>query len=580
MPDSPCWTGIGYRQADVTAGEKAELVNHSRRLFKRLGLRDYGRFDFRRSRDGLIKLMEANTNPPRTCDAKLALMAGFKGMSYPQMLRRNVIREDGPRALPYNPQELPTMQSSALMGAEPTRIAEWGFQVPDHPTTPLGNIARRTGVRDIFILRRVEGDRFVHVGGAGRGEGWAGLSEIRLNDNASARRAYDENRLVMSEDPSGMHVYGPYWSTWAAFAPVSHDVMVIFGGRMGNEEAIDGARLTSAAVEAAEGVEAVSPAKRLADELEILHAIQKLMATEPDTSSAAMQHIVDCATEALSCDFGAVWMERGRGYAASSRGWTPGPGPAGAIGRLRSMEQLQAPRTCVQNANDRPLEAPFSVQDGIRSYYLLPIGDHARLLLLHTSVEARGFTHLCQELGRRMADSSEILLRAALQREQLADELDKVSEEARRDPLTGIANRLAWEEHLASLESGDPQRSIGVLYIDMDNLKRINDEHGHAAGDEVIRAMAGILSSHVRPNDFVARLGGDEFAALLPDAGPEACANVVERLYTAAAHSPRLHGYPVQFRHGIAVRRTGQDMDAALRKADESLLEAKRSRRS
>lgn len=90
MPNSPYWTAIRYRQADLTADEEAELVNHSRRLFKRLGMRDYARFDFRRSKDGLIKLMEANSNPAWAYDAKLAMMAGFAGMTYPEMLKRIV----------------------------------------------------------------------------------------------------------------------------------------------------------------------------------------------------------------------------------------------------------------------------------------------------------------------------------------------------------------------------------------------------------------------------------------------------------------------------------------------------------
>lgn len=88
MPDSPYWTQIKYKRAELTTDEEAELVNHARRLYKRLGLRDYGRFDFRRSKDGLIKLMEANTNPAWAYDAKLALMASFAEIEYPQMLQR------------------------------------------------------------------------------------------------------------------------------------------------------------------------------------------------------------------------------------------------------------------------------------------------------------------------------------------------------------------------------------------------------------------------------------------------------------------------------------------------------------
>lgn len=87
MPDSPYWTDIRYQAAELGDDETAELVNHSQRLFKRLGLRDYGRFDFRRGRDGIIKLMEANTNPAWGHDAKLSMMNGYAGRGYPQMLQ-------------------------------------------------------------------------------------------------------------------------------------------------------------------------------------------------------------------------------------------------------------------------------------------------------------------------------------------------------------------------------------------------------------------------------------------------------------------------------------------------------------
>jgi D-alanine-D-alanine ligase len=110
MPDSPYWTAIQYKRAAVSADEEAELINHSRRLFKRLGLRDYGRFDFRRGRDGLIKLMEVNTNPAWAYDAKLALMAGFAGMEYPQMLQRILdaaCRRIGIRQVGIHPDNVP-----------------------------------------------------------------------------------------------------------------------------------------------------------------------------------------------------------------------------------------------------------------------------------------------------------------------------------------------------------------------------------------------------------------------------------------------------------------------------------------
>jgi D-alanine-D-alanine ligase len=87
LPDSPYWTEIKFRQADLSAAEAGAMADAARRLFRRFGLRDYARFDFRRGADGLIKLMEVNPNPAWANDGKLAFMAGFAGIAYPAMLR-------------------------------------------------------------------------------------------------------------------------------------------------------------------------------------------------------------------------------------------------------------------------------------------------------------------------------------------------------------------------------------------------------------------------------------------------------------------------------------------------------------
>lgn len=87
LPDSPYWTEIAYKRAVLSADVEAGLVDSATRLFRRLGLRDYGRLDFRTGADGTIKLMEVNPNPAWANDGKLAMMAGFAGISYPDMLR-------------------------------------------------------------------------------------------------------------------------------------------------------------------------------------------------------------------------------------------------------------------------------------------------------------------------------------------------------------------------------------------------------------------------------------------------------------------------------------------------------------
>jgi D-alanine-D-alanine ligase len=86
LPDSPYWTQLRYRAAALGADQRARLVEASKVLFERLGCRDYARFDFRAGRDGVPRLLEVNPNPAWCWDGKLALMAGFAGMSYARML--------------------------------------------------------------------------------------------------------------------------------------------------------------------------------------------------------------------------------------------------------------------------------------------------------------------------------------------------------------------------------------------------------------------------------------------------------------------------------------------------------------
>lgn len=89
-PDSPYWQDIRFHQATLPEKTQRELGDRCRTLFHRLGLRDYGRFDFRTAADGTIKLMEVNPNPAWGYDAKLAVMAGFAGWSYAEMLEKLV----------------------------------------------------------------------------------------------------------------------------------------------------------------------------------------------------------------------------------------------------------------------------------------------------------------------------------------------------------------------------------------------------------------------------------------------------------------------------------------------------------
>ena len=86
QPDSPYWTDIAYREADLDEATQRALVDHSTRLFERVGCRDYARFDFRANGEGEVRLLEINPNPGWCWDGKMNLMASYGGMRYADLL--------------------------------------------------------------------------------------------------------------------------------------------------------------------------------------------------------------------------------------------------------------------------------------------------------------------------------------------------------------------------------------------------------------------------------------------------------------------------------------------------------------
>ncbi len=100
------------------------------------------------------------------------------------------------------------------------------------------------------------------------------------------------------------------------------------------------------------------------------------------------------------------------------------------------------------------------------------------------------------------------------------------------DPLTGLKNRRHFEELFAEelLRAERYRHQVALIMIDLDGFKAVNDTWGHAVGDEILRRVAHVMSSHVRTVDIVTRLGGDEFAVLVPETGREGAANLAAKL--------------------------------------------------
>ena len=152
-------------------------------------------------------------------------------------------------------------------------------------------------------------------------------------------------------------------------------------------------------------------------------------------------------------------------------------------------------------------------------------------------------------------------------------------EQADRDGKTGLLTFAAWErraQHELAVGQG-----VAVLLADLDHFKRINDQHGHLAGDAVLSTVAERLGSCVRPGDLLARFGGEEFCVLLPDADDREAVAVAERLRAAVASAELAGGVRVTLSVGVhAVPAAHPDrLSELLGRADGALYRAKRTGR-
>lgn len=448
--------------------------------------------------------------------------------------------------------------------------------------TPLELTAARLGARDLFVFRRVNEERFVHLGGVGRGEGWAGNLDVVLEDEPFVRDAVAADRVAgrRSSDARPCHIVGPYYARDAVAIPVSHDVVVVAGHPDALLARCDETEIRAAAAAAAHQIQGVSPAKRLADELELLHAVQAVMSAHGGDIDEVMRHVVENAAVALSCEFGALYEADSGRLAVASRGWAPEAGRDQIASLMRGLvARSSVGPVCEQEAALSPLPEPFADADGVTSYLLLPVGRPvtAVLLLLHTEAAPRGFTSLCRQVAERVTEAAELVLLAARARAQLEDEIGRVTEAARIDPMTGLANRLGWEE-ASALSAAD--RPSAVLVVDLNDLKAVNDRHGHATGDRFIKAAARALRGAARPQDVVARIGGDEFAVLIGDCD-EPCAQIVaSRVREAFAGEPPIEDIPLSAALGLAATGPGVDHAEAFSRADRAMYADKASRRA
>lgn len=167
------------------------------------------------------------------------------------------------------------------------------------------------------------------------------------------------------------------------------------------------------------------------------------------------------------------------------------------------------------------------------------------------------------------------VVRDVSHRQELEQQLVHLST---HDALTGLYNRTFFDAERARLDTG--RVPIGVLMIDVDGLKIVNDEHGHEAGDRLIRRTAAVLRMTFREEDIIARIGGDEFAVLIPGVDEFQLASAAERLrLDLVRHNELTIGPPLGLSVGWALAHGRGHLALAIRLADRRMYEDKRRHR-
>lgn len=210
-------------------------------------------------------------------------------------------------------------------------------------------------------------------------------------------------------------------------------------------------------------------------------------------------------------------------------------------------------------------------------------GDDFRRAFRHLEAHHDLYVRLFNEQSDRRVRRLEVLHQVEMTRKQA----DLFREMAATDFLTGLLSRrrfvelaeAAWQA--ATREGGQ----FGLMMLDIDHFKQINDGHGHPAGDQVLAAMAARLREHLRQGDLVGRYGGEEFVALVTGASPPAWLHIAERFRAAVARAPfEIDGHPIPVTISVGVAPFTTDARCPLaelvERADQALYAAKQGGRN
>ena len=245
---------------------------------------------------------------------------------------------------------------------------------------------------------------------------------------------------------------------------------------------------------------------------------------------------------------------------------------------------------------DRPdlvlLDVDMPVLDGLATIRAMRADpDMSQLPVLFLTARTAG-TDVAEGLGlgaqdylRKPCEPSELLARVATtllrsrQEEDLRRRTQALNDLTTTDPLTSLGNRRRFDLRARELaERGDADQMVGIIMVDVDNFKAVNDTEGHAVGDIVLSSVAGRMAGVVDGRTTLVRWGGEEFLAMLPRAEPETLHRVAQRMRVVVADSPMAvgedHTVAVTVSLGCAVGPLDQ-LTAVIQSADSALYAAK-----
>jgi two-component system cell cycle response regulator len=244
----------------------------------------------------------------------------------------------------------------------------------------------------------------------------------------------------------------------------------------------------------------------------------------------------------------------------------------------------------------------LSSEDGLRLCSQIRSSERTRqtpVLLVDDSADIRKTVRALDLGGNdyllRPYDKAELKarVRTLLKRKRYQDKLRSNYETslsmALVDSLTGLFNRRYFDAHFEKILEKSRRENfkpLGLLMLDIDKFKSINDGHGHPVGDEVLQELARRLTNSMRPSDLVARLGGEEFVIVLPESRPEQVAMIAERVRALIADKPfpikgGAETLPVTTSIGATVTRSEPEQAGdILKRADDALYQAKQTGRN